>query len=40
MSEFLDIDTKRLDNCEFQSYKTGLIRKFLKATDMDRCNMF
>ena len=38
MSEFLGIDIKTLDNGRFQFCQTGLIRKVLEATGMEKCN--
>ena len=38
MSEFLYIDIKTFNYGGFQFCQTGLIRKFLESTGMDRCN--
>ena len=38
MSDFLGIDIKTLDNCGFQFFQTGLIRKVLEYTGMEHSN--
>ena len=40
MSEFLDIDIKKLDGGGFNFCQAGLIRKVLEATGMEHCNGF
>ena len=38
MSDFLGIDTKKLDDENFQFYQTIFIYKFLETTGMEHCN--
>ena len=40
MSELLGIEIKTLDDSGFQFYQTGLIQKFLEATEMDHYDGF